>query len=57
METSIFNLTQPESTGLVHYSPENIEVIELVRLDPPEASTTTAGAVGVPEGELPAPRY
>jgi hypothetical protein len=57
METSIFNLTQPEATGLVHYGPENIEVIELVRLDPPESASTTAGAAAVPEGELPAPRY
>jgi hypothetical protein len=57
METSIFNLTQPEATGLVHYSPENIEVIELVRLDPPESASTMAGAAGVQEGELPAPRY
>jgi hypothetical protein len=33
METSIFNLTQPEATGLVHYGPEDIEVIQLVRLE------------------------
>jgi hypothetical protein len=57
METSIFNLTQPEATGLVHYGPENIEVIELVRLDPPEGTPATAGATAESEGELPAPRY
>jgi hypothetical protein len=56
METSIFNLTQPESTGLVHYGPDNIAVIELVRLDPPEGAQTTANS-SVREGELPAPRY
>jgi hypothetical protein len=50
METSIFNLTQPESTGLVHYGPENIEVIELVRLEAPEGSPVVTS-----EAELPAP--
>lgn len=35
METSIFNLTQPEATGLIHYGPDNIQVIELVRLEEP----------------------
>jgi hypothetical protein len=35
METSIFNLTQPEATGLIHYGPDNIQVIELVRLEQP----------------------
>jgi hypothetical protein len=49
METSIFNLTQPEATGLVHNSPNDIDVIELVRLEAPERTTVAA------EGELPAP--
>jgi hypothetical protein len=49
METSVFNLTQPEATGLVHYGPDNIQVIELVRLEPPE------GAGVAVESELPAP--
>ena len=35
MESSVFNLTQPEATGLIHYGPENIQVIELVRLEEP----------------------
>ena len=35
METSIYNLTQPEATGLVHYSPTDMKVIELVRLQEP----------------------
>ena len=49
METSIFNLTQPEATGLVHYSPDDIQVIEMVRLEPPEGASVAV------EGELPAP--
>ncbi len=35
MESSIFNLTQPAATGLIHYSSDNIQVIELVRLEDP----------------------
>lgn len=38
MESSIFNLTQPEATGLIHYGPDNIQVIELVRLEQPNAA-------------------
>jgi hypothetical protein len=49
METSIFNLTQPEATGLIHLGPSDIEVIELVRLEGPERTTVAV------EGELPAP--
>jgi hypothetical protein len=37
MESSVFNLTQPAATGLIHYSPDNIQVIELVRLEDPNA--------------------
>ena len=38
MESSIFNLTQPAATGLIHYSPDNIQVMELVRLEDPNAA-------------------
>jgi hypothetical protein len=38
METSIYNLTQPESTGLVHQGPNEMDVIELVRLEAPEST-------------------
>jgi hypothetical protein len=38
METSIYNLTQPEATGLVHYGPNNSQVVELVRLETPDAA-------------------
>jgi hypothetical protein len=51
METSIYNLTQPEATGLVHYGPDDMRVVELVRLEQPEAAGSTTSA----EGELPAP--
>jgi hypothetical protein len=51
METSIYNLTQPEATGLVHYGPDDMRVVELVRLEQPEAAgSTTSGTA-----ELPAP--
>jgi hypothetical protein len=53
METSIFNLTQPEATGLVHYGPNDIRVIQLVRLEQPEAAAPTTATA--PEGELPTP--
>jgi hypothetical protein len=39
METSIYNLTQPEATGLIHHGPDNIQVVELVRLEEPSAAT------------------
>ena len=53
METSIFNLTQPEATGLVHYGPDDMRVIQLVRLEQPAADS--ANTATAPEGELPAP--
>jgi hypothetical protein len=35
METSVFNLTQPEATGLIHNGPDDIQVMELIRLEQP----------------------
>ena len=52
METSIFNLTQPEATGLVHYGPNDIRVVELVRLESPEG-TPAAQAEQLPLGTSP----
>jgi len=49
METSVYNLTQPEATGLVHYSPTDMRVVELVRLEQPEAGA------GNSSPSLPAP--
>jgi hypothetical protein len=53
METSIYNLTQSEATGLVHYGPDDFRVIQLVRLETPEAGSSPAAPGAV--GELPAP--
>jgi hypothetical protein len=46
METSIFNLTQPESTAMLHNGPNDLEVVELVRLEEPEVDAATVGANG-----------
>jgi hypothetical protein len=51
METSIYNLTQPEATGLVHYGPNDFKVVELVRLEDPAQTPSSPSTVG----ELPAP--
>jgi hypothetical protein len=50
-------LTQPESTGLVHYGPDDIQVVELVRLEQPEGGTAPAAAAPATNepGVLPAP--
>jgi hypothetical protein len=50
METSIFNLTQPEATGLVQYGPNDMQVVQFVRLEQPETGSATTAT-----GELPAP--
>lgn len=65
METSIYNLTKPETTALVHFSPDKIEVRQLVRLEAPKtegageaaaAKQQPANAIPpVDEGELPPP--
>lgn len=52
METSIYNLTQPEATGLVHYGPTDSRVVELVRLQDPSSGTAAQGTV---PSTLPAP--
>ena len=45
METSVFNLTQPESTALLHNGPEDMQVVQLVRLEEPDADAAGVGAV------------
>lgn len=48
METSVYNLTQPEATGMVHYSPTDMRVVELVRLQQPDADSSGATTLPVP---------
>ena len=48
METSVYNLTQPEATGLVHYGPEDMRVVELVRLQQPDAESTNSPSLPAP---------
>jgi hypothetical protein len=48
METSVYNLTQPEATGLVHYGPNDMRVVELVRLQQPDAGSTGAPTLPAP---------
>jgi hypothetical protein len=56
METSIYNLTQPESTAMVHYGPDNMQVMELVRLEEPEADGAAVEQnVARPAAPAPAP--
>lgn len=47
IETSVYNLTQPEATGLIHYGPDNIQLIELVRLEEPNLGTPVSGQPGL----------
>jgi hypothetical protein len=44
-------LTQPEATGLIHYGPDDIQTIELVRLEQPSegAAATTNAPVTPPQ--------
>jgi hypothetical protein len=46
MESSIYNLTQGECTALVHYGPQNLQVIELVRLEQPAGDTAELAGPG-----------
>jgi hypothetical protein len=48
METSIYNLTQPEATGLVQYSPTDMRTIELVRLQQPDEATSSNPSLPAP---------
>jgi hypothetical protein len=51
VETSLYNLTEPECTALAHLGPVTTEVWRLVRLEQPAEP-------GLPAGQpaLPAPR-
>ena len=52
METSVNNLTQNESTGLVHYGPNEQKVVEIVRLQDPGSDQP---AEQLPPGTVPPP--
>jgi hypothetical protein len=55
METSVFNLTQPESTALLQNGPNDMKVVELVRLDAPEGEAgDAAGAAAATVAKPPA---
>jgi hypothetical protein len=58
METSINNLTQPESTALLQKGPEDFQVVELVRLEEPKADANSAATppakVATPQVDAPA---
>ncbi|MEX0642551.1 MAG: hypothetical protein WD468_07610 [Pirellulales bacterium] len=43
METSVYNLTQSEATAMVHYGPDDMKVVELVRLEEPKTDAATNG--------------
>ncbi len=49
METSVYNLTQPEATGLVQYSPTDMRVIEMVRLQEPGNGNPTTDTLPAPQ--------
>jgi len=51
MESSVYNLTQPEATGMVHYGPTDMQVVELVRLPEPGSGSQNETRTGM----LPAP--
>jgi hypothetical protein len=50
-ETSLDNLTEPQSTMMVHFTPGNVGVRQLVRLERPEASATQGQASGQSEAQ------
>jgi hypothetical protein len=55
MESSIFNLTQPESTGLIHFGADDIQVMQLVRLEEPDVDAAAAPSTVAAPQELPPP--
>ncbi|HEX3600933.1 MAG TPA: hypothetical protein VHU84_12365 [Lacipirellulaceae bacterium] len=60
METSVNNLTQNESTGLIHYNPNDMRVVELVRLPEPTGAAgdlpNPAAGAGAPPITIPTPQ-
>jgi hypothetical protein len=55
METSIYNLTQPAATGMVHYGPTDQRVVELVRLQDPNSGSQPSQGPANTSTTLPPP--
>ncbi len=53
METGIYNFTKPDTTALVHFGPEDMQVWQMVRLEQPGDAEAAAAAEESPE--MPAP--
>ena len=53
METSVYNLTQPEATAMVHYGPSDMKVVELVRLEQPKTDGAAEGGAAVDAAKPP----
>jgi hypothetical protein len=56
METSIYNLTEPQSTMMTHFGPGQASVSQLVRLEQPEGSQdmpSPSNNSNQPQGSLP----
>jgi hypothetical protein len=48
-ETSVDNLTEPQSTVMVHFAPGNVGVWQMVRLERPESSAAGSSGQALPE--------
>jgi hypothetical protein len=57
METGIYNLSKPDTTALVHFGPDDLQIWQMVHLEQPSesASAPQAGA-SVPPPVLPQPK-
>jgi hypothetical protein len=55
METSVYNLTQASSTGLVHRGPNDFQTVQLVRLEQPSTEAAKTGELPVPPAAPAAP--
>jgi hypothetical protein len=56
METSIYNLTEPQSTMMTHFGPGQASISQLVRLeqpDSPQSQNAPNNAAAAPQGTLP----
>jgi hypothetical protein len=54
METGIYNFTKPDTTALVHFSPDDMQIWQMVRLEQPgEAAAAPAAGPNVPPAETP----